>query len=98
MCYSIYLMHDLVIHSVYPLIRHALLLPGFYANYLFAVLLGIGPILLVSIAFFLLLERPCMDKTWPQKLGHLVSTEWSSRNTKGTLTFCQERKKASSSE
>jgi peptidoglycan/LPS O-acetylase OafA/YrhL len=68
MCYSIYLLH-------YPLIsfigRHSFVvgesLP--YPSYL-AIQLGIVVLLMLPIvlAFFLLIERPCMDRDWPKKL------------------------------
>jgi peptidoglycan/LPS O-acetylase OafA/YrhL len=86
MCYSIYLLHILVIHSLYPIVRHALIFPSFYVNYIIEVLLLTGPVLLVSMTFFILVERPCMDKNWPQKLGNVLRLSQTSRNGKVSLT------------
>ena len=32
----------------------------------------LSSILLVSVVFFMLIERPCMDKNWPTKLINYV--------------------------
>jgi peptidoglycan/LPS O-acetylase OafA/YrhL len=69
MCYSIYLLHVVVGAAVFKLTRHAILPHAdFLVNYLIQIAL-LGPLVLaVSTLFFLLIERPCMDPAWPQKL------------------------------
>jgi peptidoglycan/LPS O-acetylase OafA/YrhL len=72
MCYSIYLLH-------YPLIsalgRHSIgvgsTLP--FAGHLLAQVMTVVPLLLlVSTAYFVLIERPCMNKDWPARLARRV--------------------------
>jgi peptidoglycan/LPS O-acetylase OafA/YrhL len=69
MCYSIYLLHFLFIAALFKLTRHAIL-PGatFLANYAIQLLLLAVPVFLVSSAFYLIVERPCMEPDWPSKL------------------------------
>lgn len=68
MCYSIYLLHfpflvllDRMLWKVAPGLNFA---PGLVA----LVAIGVPVIALVAGAFFLLIERPCMDSAWPVKL------------------------------
>jgi peptidoglycan/LPS O-acetylase OafA/YrhL len=73
MCYSIYLLHFMIITMTGKvLFRHAaaapppsltLMLRGF-------VLLAIA--ITASMLFFALVERPCMDPAWPRKLADRV--------------------------
>lgn len=69
MCYSIYLMHFAIIAAVFRYSRR-LLMPqfDFLLNYSIQ-LVAVGvPILAWSVAYYLLVERPCMDPNWPNKL------------------------------
>jgi peptidoglycan/LPS O-acetylase OafA/YrhL len=69
MCYSIYLWHFFVIGVFFKLTRHAVVFKDFFLNYCAqVVLLGI-PIAAVSLAAFVLIERPCMDPNWPERLN-----------------------------
>jgi peptidoglycan/LPS O-acetylase OafA/YrhL len=81
MCYSIYLLHTLVIHGIYPLTRHALIFSGFYRDYLLSLLLAIGPVLLVSVAYFVVIERPCMNPHWPRHLKNAVANRFRQPKT-----------------
>lgn len=58
MCYSIYLVH----YAPISLIGHYLRTPIIFT------LVSIAVIGAVSLAFFLLIERPCMKKNWPALL------------------------------
>jgi|SRR5579863_6580607 len=70
MCYSIYLTHNLAIsligmafdrlHVLQPLTGWELLVPTFLACLALTLVFGVG--------LYLLVERPCMDKDWPEKL------------------------------
>lgn len=67
MCYTIYLLH-------YPFLAmlmnysSRLFIGGSFIVNLFLQSLIILPLLfLVSAAFFLTIEKPCMEKDWPQK-------------------------------
>jgi peptidoglycan/LPS O-acetylase OafA/YrhL len=68
MCYSIYLFHFLMIfavkHFTWPLhFGH-----NFWAYYCLQAAMILPCVLLFSAAFFLVVERPCMDRKWPAKL------------------------------
>jgi peptidoglycan/LPS O-acetylase OafA/YrhL len=69
MCYSLYLTHSLVVQAAYLLVPKTAVLHQFWPNMLVAELIGLPIVLLVGIGFFILIERPCMDKNWPQKLA-----------------------------
>ncbi len=74
MCYSIYLMHLQMIAIVFKVTRYAIV-PGFdfLANYAIQLLVTALPVLLISLAFYLLIERPCMDPNWPSRFWHWIS-------------------------
>jgi peptidoglycan/LPS O-acetylase OafA/YrhL len=74
MCYSIYLMHLQMIAVVFKITRYAIV-PGFdfLANYAIQLLVTALPVLLISLAFYLLIERPCMDPNWPSRFWHWIS-------------------------
>ncbi|MGH7805224.1 MAG: acyltransferase family protein [Candidatus Binatia bacterium] len=70
MCYSIYLWHPLMVVLTIRALRHVLPLTGVYAVDLLVVAAIATPlVLLPSAAFFAWIERPCMDRTWPQRLA-----------------------------
>lgn len=74
MCYSIYLLHYAFFHLLVKYTA-SLTTEGSYAmNLLIQILIAIPVVLLVSSAFYLLLEKPCMDKHWPKKLWNYCST------------------------
>jgi peptidoglycan/LPS O-acetylase OafA/YrhL len=69
MCYSIYLLH-------FPLIsiigRHTLPIGSGSAQWvhlLAQTAIMVPPVLLVCVVYFALIERPCMERDWPQKLA-----------------------------
>jgi peptidoglycan/LPS O-acetylase OafA/YrhL len=72
MCYTIYLLHTSIISAignktVYLNFTHS------YPSYLLlqsVILLSV--ILLVSVCFYWVIERPCMDKDWPKKLWNFI--------------------------
>jgi peptidoglycan/LPS O-acetylase OafA/YrhL len=74
MCYSIYLLHFAMMAVVFKFSRR-LLLPQFdyLTNYMIQLIVIGVPILLSSVAFFMLVERPCMDPHWPGKLWHKLT-------------------------
>lgn len=72
MCYSIYLWHFFVIGVFFKVTRHWIVFHDFLANFLVQIVtLGIA-IAMVSLLAFVLIERPCMDPAWPQKLWSLL--------------------------
>jgi peptidoglycan/LPS O-acetylase OafA/YrhL len=64
MCYTIYLFHFLIIAFATRLVAHTQPL----------LLTGVSLVLIAfsSAAYFLVIERPCMDRNWPKKLGAIV--------------------------
>ena len=72
MCYTIYLLHFAIISFVgNPLLSlqfsdNAIINIGLYS------IIILSSILLISIVFFVLIERPCMDKNWPNKVKNYV--------------------------
>jgi peptidoglycan/LPS O-acetylase OafA/YrhL len=73
MCYSIYLWHFFTIGVFFKLTRHLIVFHDFLLNFSVQVVaLGI-PIALVSLLAYVLIERPCMDPAWPQKLWQFLT-------------------------
>jgi peptidoglycan/LPS O-acetylase OafA/YrhL len=74
MCYSIYLMHFALMAAFFKLTRRLIVVRfDFLANFAIQlVAMGI-PVLLLSAAYYMLIERPCMDPDWPSKLWHKLT-------------------------
>jgi len=68
MCYSLYLTHSLALQGAawafYKFVPHG----AYYPRYVLSEILILPVLIVVGAVFFVLLERPCMDKQWPQKL------------------------------
>jgi peptidoglycan/LPS O-acetylase OafA/YrhL len=73
MCYSIYLWHFFIIALVFKATRHLIVSHDLLANFLVQSVLILPCILAFSIAYFVAIERPCMDPAWPQKLRAALS-------------------------
>ena len=85
MCYSFYLMHMLVISIAFRLTRRLVIPSNLPLSFLIqAILLG-ACIYLFCTAYFILIERPCMDPKWPRKLrtwlAHLSSPRLAAAET-----------------
>jgi peptidoglycan/LPS O-acetylase OafA/YrhL len=68
MCYSLYLFHFLIISSVSRLSKPVHFGQSFWAYYLLQACVVLPVVLILCGVFFLLVERPCMDREWPRKL------------------------------
>jgi peptidoglycan/LPS O-acetylase OafA/YrhL len=68
MCYSIYLFHFIVIYGVKHLTAYRHLGNNFWIYFGMQCCVILPCVLLFCGAFFLLVERPCMDRDWPRKL------------------------------
>jgi peptidoglycan/LPS O-acetylase OafA/YrhL len=68
MCYSFYLMHMLVISIAFKLTRHFIVPSNLLLSYFIQVVLLGACITVFCTAYFVLIERPCMDPNWPHKL------------------------------
>ncbi len=79
MCYSIYLFHALVVYAVKHQTWHLHIGQSFWL-YLAVQIVVITPwVLLLCGSFFLLVERPCMDRDWPKRLWRAVQTRVAAR-------------------
>jgi peptidoglycan/LPS O-acetylase OafA/YrhL len=67
MCYSIYLLHYAFFHLLVPYTSKISLNMGYKIDYGIQILVAVPIMLLVSTVFYILIERPCMDKDWPKK-------------------------------
>jgi peptidoglycan/LPS O-acetylase OafA/YrhL len=73
MCYSIYLIHHFVLQAISEgFAHHPMLGRGGALEYTIAALLLLPLVIVISGVFFVLVERPCMDPEWPQKLVRAV--------------------------
>ncbi len=68
MCYSIYLLHYAFFHFLVPYTSKVQLGMGYKMDYLLQIIIAVPIMLIVTTVFYLLVERPCMDKDWPKKL------------------------------
>ncbi|HEY0021101.1 MAG TPA: acyltransferase [Longimicrobium sp.] len=72
MCYTIYLLH----FPIFAFVGDFTIGIGesryFLVHYLVQVLLVVPAVLAVSAVYFLLVEKPCMDREWPAKLAARV--------------------------
>lgn len=80
MCYSFYLMHMLVISIAFKLTRRFIIPSNLLLSYLIQVVLLGACITVFCTAYFVLIERPCMDPNWPHKLRAWLSGLSRSRN------------------
>lgn len=68
MCYTIYLIHMPVIAGSMLLTRKVAFSEKFWVNLVTQSLLTLPIVFVSSAVFFALIERPCMQKDWPQRL------------------------------
>ena len=76
MCYSIYLLHYAFLHLV---VKYSVLMRsgwGYKSDLLVQAVVCLPLILLVSTIFYLLIEKPCMDKHWPVRLRNYVTQKF----------------------
>ena len=73
MCYSLYLWHFFIIALVFKLSRRVLVTHDLLINFLVQCALVLPCVLVFCIIYFVLVERPCMDPAWPQKLRAAMS-------------------------
>ncbi len=67
MCYTIYLLHDHVIGLIERASRYLVFTHSYLLNYIFQSVIIIPIVLAVSGIYFILIEKPCMRKDWPQR-------------------------------
>lgn len=72
MCYSMYLWHFFVISLVSKLSRKWLVTHDLLTNIAVQGVLILPCVVAVTVLYFVLIERPCMDPAWPKKLRAAV--------------------------
>jgi peptidoglycan/LPS O-acetylase OafA/YrhL len=77
MCYSIYLFHSMILFAVKHLTWPLHIGQNFWFYFALQGAMGLPVVLLLCGVFFLLIERPCMDREWPRKLWNRVQAEFS---------------------
>ena len=76
MCYSIYLLHWMLISLAGRFAYSRLWVSNYYAFFLIQSIVYLIPIAIISAAYFLLIEKPCMKRDWYirlyRRLGNLT--------------------------
>ncbi len=72
MCYTIYLIHVPIMSGIGNISAHWQFSQHYIPTLLIQGLIIIPIMILSSFAFFLLVEKPCMDKDWPRKLWERI--------------------------
>jgi peptidoglycan/LPS O-acetylase OafA/YrhL len=73
MCYSIYLWHFFIIPLVFKVSRHIMPTHDLLGMMAIQAAIILPCVLAFCIAYFVLIERPCMDPAWAQKLRAAMS-------------------------
>lgn len=68
MCYSIYLLHFPIIGLINDWVHSLFINTNLFIEYIGSLLIYIPLIILISSVFYLVIEKPCMYKDWPQRL------------------------------
>ena len=68
MCYSIYLWHFFIISLGFKVTRHLFYTKDYLFNLTMQGVFLLPFVLILSTLYYLVIERPCMDPRWPQKL------------------------------
>ncbi|NBA84581.1 acyltransferase family protein [Emticicia sp. CRIBPO] len=69
MCYSIYLIHLALAEFFTMAFRRIIELYDYPVAYFVGIILFLPFLFFCSVIFFLMIEKPCMDANWPQKLS-----------------------------
>lgn len=72
MCYSIYLTHSFLLGRLAHYTDGWMLTDYFFVHFIMRAVLVIPLLLLVATGFFLLIEKPCMQRDWPQRLAKKI--------------------------
>lgn len=72
MCYTIYLYHWSVLPRALALTRHLGTHANYYVVLVYQFFLTVPFLAVVSIFFFLIVERPCMQRDWPQRAWRVL--------------------------
>lgn len=64
MCYSIYLLHYAFFHLTLKFTSKIVLFDSYFGNLIIQTLMNLPIVFIISSVFFLLIEKPCMNKDW----------------------------------
>jgi peptidoglycan/LPS O-acetylase OafA/YrhL len=79
MCYTIYLLHNTLISAAVDLTRDIAPTGSFEANFLVQCLIVVPVVLALCAVYFLLIEKPCMQRDWPKRLYGRIASAFSGR-------------------
>lgn len=73
MCYTIYLLHLPLMQVFVEKAMRFIMVSTLIGNFVVQLLIFLPLLMVISGIFFLLIEKPCMDPAWPQKLWRKVT-------------------------
>jgi peptidoglycan/LPS O-acetylase OafA/YrhL len=68
MCYSFYLMHMLVISTVFKVTQRWIVPTSFTLSYMIQIVVLGMCVYAFCTTYYIIIERPCMDQQWPRKV------------------------------
>jgi peptidoglycan/LPS O-acetylase OafA/YrhL len=74
MCYTIYLIHFQLLSLVGKYRSPIMLTDNFALNFVPELLVFLPVLAIFTVVYFLLIEKPCMRKDWPQQLIKKIRT------------------------
>jgi peptidoglycan/LPS O-acetylase OafA/YrhL len=72
MCYSIYLLHYAFFHLLVKYSVHFQTGLGYLYDLILQLIICLPIVWIISAIFFLVIEKPCMNKHWPDRLIHRI--------------------------
>ena len=79
MCYSIYLLHNVLLNNTLFVTRDLASFGVYGLDLLVQAAIMVPFVVVVSAVFFVLVERPCMDRTWPRRLRAWLASRVGAR-------------------
>jgi peptidoglycan/LPS O-acetylase OafA/YrhL len=75
MCYSIYLLHSVLISSLFKITRHLVITGDYLVSLILQIVLAGVPVFLMCAVYFVFVERYFMQPDWPQRWAALWRKE-----------------------
>jgi peptidoglycan/LPS O-acetylase OafA/YrhL len=73
MCYTIYLIHLPILQVLTGIVMRTSGFVSFMPGLLVSAVVTLPILFAVSVAFFLLIEKPCMNPRWPLRVAHWIA-------------------------
>ncbi len=73
MCYTIYLIHLPILQVITGIVMRTSYFVSFIPSLLISAVVSLPILFAVSVAFFLLIEKPCMNPKWPVQVGNWIA-------------------------